>query len=154
MGGMDWIDIAQGMERWRLLVNEVMNLWFYSVQWSSWPAEELLASQGLAVWSLTDFFISCSAEVFIGSSAQKINTNIYGCRAKRAMELWCRGPWWHPEEISKTKSRVFRLRSQVSSSGYLHVTPTPHWTISVMVRLTDLKGTRCKDVEWLWCSSE
>jgi hypothetical protein len=26
-GGMDWIDVAQGMDRWRVLVNEVMILW-------------------------------------------------------------------------------------------------------------------------------
>jgi len=25
-GGMDWIDLAQGRDRWRGLVNEVMNL--------------------------------------------------------------------------------------------------------------------------------
>jgi hypothetical protein len=46
-----------------------------------------------AAWSLRDFFISRSADVFIGRSAQKINTNIYGCKGKRAMELWRRGPW-------------------------------------------------------------
>jgi len=26
MGGMDWIDLAQGRDRWRALVNMVMNL--------------------------------------------------------------------------------------------------------------------------------
>jgi hypothetical protein len=26
MGGMDWIDMAQDRERWRALVNAVMNL--------------------------------------------------------------------------------------------------------------------------------
>jgi hypothetical protein len=25
-GGMDWIDVAQGRDRWRALVNAVMNL--------------------------------------------------------------------------------------------------------------------------------
>jgi len=25
--GMDWIDLAQNRDRWRALVNEVMNLW-------------------------------------------------------------------------------------------------------------------------------
>jgi len=25
-GGMDWINLAQGRDRWRALVNEVMNL--------------------------------------------------------------------------------------------------------------------------------
>jgi hypothetical protein len=25
-GGMDWIDVAQDMDRWRALVNAVMNL--------------------------------------------------------------------------------------------------------------------------------
>ena len=26
-GGMDWIDLAQDMDRWRALVSTVMNLW-------------------------------------------------------------------------------------------------------------------------------
>jgi hypothetical protein len=26
-GGMDWIKLAQDMDRWRTLVNAVMNLW-------------------------------------------------------------------------------------------------------------------------------
>jgi len=28
MGGIDWIDLAQNRDRWRALVNAVMNLWF------------------------------------------------------------------------------------------------------------------------------
>jgi hypothetical protein len=72
---------------------------------------------------LHNFFISRLVDMFIGHSTQKINTNIYGCRGKWAVELRRRGPWWHPEEISKKKSRVFRLRSGVSSPGYLHRHP-------------------------------
>jgi hypothetical protein len=26
-GGMDWIDLVQGRDRWRTTVNAVMNLW-------------------------------------------------------------------------------------------------------------------------------
>jgi hypothetical protein len=26
-GGMDWIDLFQGRDRWRAVVNTVMNLW-------------------------------------------------------------------------------------------------------------------------------
>jgi hypothetical protein len=26
LGGMDWIDLAQGRDQWRVLVNTVMNL--------------------------------------------------------------------------------------------------------------------------------
>jgi hypothetical protein len=27
MGGMDWIDLAQDRDQWRVLVNTMMNLW-------------------------------------------------------------------------------------------------------------------------------
>jgi hypothetical protein len=45
-------------------------------------------------------------KLFGWRSAQKINTNIYGCRGKRAVELWRRRPWWHPEAIPKKSQGV------------------------------------------------
>jgi hypothetical protein len=53
------------------------------------------------------FFISRSADIYIDRSAQKINTNVYGCRGKRAVELWLSGSWWRPEEITKKTSGCF-----------------------------------------------
>jgi len=31
-GGMDWIDLAQDMDMWRVLVNAVMNLRFHKMR--------------------------------------------------------------------------------------------------------------------------
>jgi hypothetical protein len=30
--GMDWIDVAQDRDRWRVLVNTAMKIWFYKMR--------------------------------------------------------------------------------------------------------------------------
>jgi hypothetical protein len=45
---MDWIDLAHDRDRWRAVVNVVMNLGVHKMRGVSWLAEDLLASeQGL-----------------------------------------------------------------------------------------------------------
>jgi hypothetical protein len=38
-GGMDWIDLAQSRNRWRALVNTLINLGFHRKRGISWLAE-------------------------------------------------------------------------------------------------------------------
>jgi hypothetical protein len=43
-GGMDWIDLAQDMHKWRALVNAVMNILVNKMLRSPWGAAQLEAS--------------------------------------------------------------------------------------------------------------
>jgi len=42
---VDWIDLAEGRDKWRAVVNTVMNIWVHKIWEISWIAEELLAAQ-------------------------------------------------------------------------------------------------------------
>jgi hypothetical protein len=43
---MDWIYVAQDRDRWRVLVNAVMNLRVLQMRGISWVAGDMLAIQG------------------------------------------------------------------------------------------------------------
>jgi hypothetical protein len=44
-GGIDWVDLTQNMDKWRAVVNAVMNLPVPQLREISWLAENWLASQ-------------------------------------------------------------------------------------------------------------
>jgi hypothetical protein len=44
-GCMDWIDLAQDRDQWRILENKVVNLWFHRMLGNSRVAAQLVASQ-------------------------------------------------------------------------------------------------------------
>jgi hypothetical protein len=44
-GDMDYIELAEDRDRWRALLNAVMNLWFHKMLGISRLAENQLASQ-------------------------------------------------------------------------------------------------------------
>jgi hypothetical protein len=52
---VDWIGLAQGRDRWRALVNSVMNLWFHKMLGIYQAAAQLEASR--AVLSSTELVI-------------------------------------------------------------------------------------------------
>jgi hypothetical protein len=45
MGDMDWIDFAEGNDRWRAVVNTVMNFGFHKIRGVYWLAGDLLHCQ-------------------------------------------------------------------------------------------------------------
>jgi hypothetical protein len=44
-GGLEWIDLAQERDRWRAVVNEVMDFRFHKIRGVSWLTEDLLSPQ-------------------------------------------------------------------------------------------------------------
>ena len=59
---MDWINLAQDMDRWRALVKAVMNLRVHKMRGISWLAEIRLASQeGLYYMKQAIQYVVCPA---------------------------------------------------------------------------------------------
>jgi len=54
---MNWINVAQDMDRWQAFVKMEMKLKFQKMQWISWLAEDLFVSEE-ARWSM-EFVITC-----------------------------------------------------------------------------------------------
>jgi hypothetical protein len=55
---MDWIDLAQDMDKCRAAVNTIKKLRVAQMRGISWLAEELLTSQGLCCIELVNLLVS------------------------------------------------------------------------------------------------
>ena len=47
MGGLEWINLAQDLDKWQAVVSTVVNLQIHTVWGDCWTAKELLACEGL-----------------------------------------------------------------------------------------------------------